>query len=416
MNLVINSKFRPFTYDELIKPFLQYKEEYDRIEQDYSDLAAQAEVWKDIASRENSPEAYEMYQRYSNDLSRYVDDFSKGMNPTNRRGLLNMKRRYAQDIAPIARASEAMKEANDLRAKASPDAIFEIGEYNSLDQFLHGKTANNKYQSREALIKQTAAITEATMAEAMKDPEFKKVMGDQYWEIVQHTGGSYKDLSEAIKLGIMDNPIAQNRFSQIRQEVARKAGIEKYDAAGQRAIMNAIDLGLYSGLDKPTIQFQANQGYLNPLQQESLRQARAASSGGGGGGRGRKRGVGTSSSRESSSGDEYDEDAYVANDAIFEDLGNGKYASPIDMKPSDIHGLQTTWEELRQYPRLRKAVERHLDGSDPRQYEFYTWRSSKTGRNRVQIKRKQSYTKPGPSNPSLRDNPEDLYLFRSNEQ
>ena len=80
------------------------------------------------------------------------------------------------------------------------------------------------------------------------------------------------------------------------------------------------------------------------------------------------------------------------------------------MKPSDIHGLQTTWEELRQYPRLRKAVERHLDGSDPRQYEFYTWRSSKTGRNRVQVRRKQSYTKPGPVNPSLRVNSEDLYL------
>ena len=80
------------------------------------------------------------------------------------------------------------------------------------------------------------------------------------------------------------------------------------------------------------------------------------------------------------------------------------------MKPSDIHGYLTPWETLIQNTGLRRAVETHLNGSDPRQYEFYTWKSSKTGRNRVQIKRKQSYTKPGPGNPSLRINSEDLYL------
>ena len=79
-----------------------------------------------------------------------------------------------------------MKEANDLRVKAGPDAIFEVGEYNSLDQFLHGKTANNKYQSRDALTKRTAAMTEAAMASAMWDPEFQKAMGDQYWMLTQH--------------------------------------------------------------------------------------------------------------------------------------------------------------------------------------------------------------------------------------
>ena len=191
MNLVINSQFRPFTYDEMVKPLVQYKEVYDKVEQDYSDLATQTEMWKDIVNQTNSPEAYAMYKGYSDQLNSIVDDFSKGMTLSNRKALLGMKRDYARNITPIARASEAMKEANDLRAKAGPDAIFEVGEYNSLDQFLHGKTANNRYQSREALTKKTAAMTEAAMAEALQDPEFKKAMGDQFWMITQHTGGSY---------------------------------------------------------------------------------------------------------------------------------------------------------------------------------------------------------------------------------
>lgn len=270
MYLQLDTRFNPFTYDEMVKPLLYYKEAYDTAEAAYSDLATQTEAWKDIANREKSPEAFEMYQRYSGDLSRAVDDFSQGMTAKNRRALLGLKRRYAQDIAPIARASEAMNAANELRVKAGPDAIFEVGEYNSLDQFLHGKTANNRFQSREALTKKTAAMTEAAMAEALKDPEFKKAMGDQFWMITQHTGGSYEELMEAMKVGMMDNPIAQNRFSQIRQEVARNSGIQNYDAAGQQAIMEAIDTGLYAGLDKPVRSFQANADHITPVQRHQM--------------------------------------------------------------------------------------------------------------------------------------------------
>lgn len=263
MYLKLDTKFNPFTYDEMVKPLLYYKQAYDEAEAAYSDLVTQTEAWKDIANRENSPEAFEMYQRYSGDLSRAVEDFSQGMTAKNRRALLGLKRRYAQDITPIARASEAMKEANDLRAKAGSDAIFEVREYNSLDSFLHGKTANNKYQSREALTKRAAVMTEAAMAEALKDPDFKKAMGDQFWMITQHTGGSYEDLIEAMKVGMADNPIAQNRFSEIRQSLIQKAGIQNYDAAGQQAIMDAIDTGLYAGLDKPVRSFQANADHVS---------------------------------------------------------------------------------------------------------------------------------------------------------
>jgi hypothetical protein len=272
MQLVIDSKFRPFSYDELIKPMLQYKEAYDKVEADYSNLAAQTEQWKDIANQTQSPEAYAMYRKYSNDLNNIVDDFSKGMTLQNRSQLLNMKKRYASDIEPIAKADAAMKEANDLRVKAGPDAIFEVGEYNSLDQFLHGKKANNKYQSRDALTKRTAAMTEAAMASAMKDPEFQKAMGDQYWMLTQHTGGSYEDL----KAAIANNAQAQNRFAEIKAQVMKDAGYDRYDASGKQAIEDAINTGLYAGLDKPARSFQANQNFQSDYQKDQLKLAQNA--------------------------------------------------------------------------------------------------------------------------------------------
>lgn len=272
MQLVIDSKFRPFSYDELIKPLMQYKEAYDKVEADYSNLAAQTEQWKDIANQTQSPEAYAMYSKYANDLNNIVDDFSKGMTLQNRSQLLAMKRRYASDIQPIARASEAMKEANDLRVKAGPDAIFEVGEYNSLDQFLHGKTANNKYQSRDAITKRTAAMTEAAMASAMRDPEFQKAMGDQYWMLTQHTGGSYEDL----KAAIANNAQAQNRFAEIKNQVMKDAGYDRYDTMGKQAIEDAINTGLYAGLDKPARSFQANQNFQSDYQKDQLQLAKNA--------------------------------------------------------------------------------------------------------------------------------------------
>lgn len=270
MNIRITSKFRPFSFDELLKPMAIYKEAYDKAEEDYNSLAVQTEQWRDIANQTKSPEAYAMFNKYATDLQNATENFSKGMTLQNKGQLLAMKRRYASDILPIAKASEAMKEANEFRMKMGPDAIFEVGEYNSLDKFLHGKTANNKYVSRDALTKRTAAMTEAAMASAMKDPEFQKTLGNQYWMLTQHTGGSYEDL----KATIANNAQAQNRFAEIKAQVMKDAGYDRYDTMGKQAIEDAINTGLYAGLDKPARSFQANQAYLNPLQAEQLSQAK----------------------------------------------------------------------------------------------------------------------------------------------
>lgn len=271
MYLQLDTKFNPFTYDEIMKPLLYYNEAYKEAEADYSDLASQSGAFEDIVNRETSPEAYDMYNRFSSELNSAIGDFSKGMTSRNRGALLGLKRRYAQEITPIAKASEAMKEANDLRAKAGPDAVFEVSEYNSLDPFLHGGTPNNRYQSKEAITKKTALMIEAAMQdEILKDPIIKEALGGQYWEIIQHTGGSYKDLQEALKQAIISNPIVGNRFSEIRNKVAADVGYNNYDDIGKQKIADAIDTGLYMGLDKPTRNFMGNQNYMSDKDKMSL--------------------------------------------------------------------------------------------------------------------------------------------------
>ena len=88
MYLQLNTRFNPFTYDEMVKPLLYYQEAYDKTEAAYDTLAQQTEMWRNIANRDKSPEAFAMYQRYSNDLANAADSFGQGMTSQNRRALI----------------------------------------------------------------------------------------------------------------------------------------------------------------------------------------------------------------------------------------------------------------------------------------------------------------------------------------
>lgn len=164
MYITLNSKFKPFTYDELVKPLQDYGEAYREVEEQYSTLAQQTEAWKNIATQENSPEAYAMYKRYSDELNAVVEDFSKGMTIKNRGQLMGMKTRYASEIEPIKNAYEEMEKANayiDEVRKVNPTAIFTTSRYNSLDDFLGGKKADNYFISGKDLESSTAAEAQA---------------------------------------------------------------------------------------------------------------------------------------------------------------------------------------------------------------------------------------------------------------
>lgn len=270
MYLQLDTQFNPFTFDEMMKPLLYYKEAYDAAEAQYSEMAQNAEMWRDVATKENSPIANAMYQRFATEFNSAANDFNKGMTASNRGALLGLKKRYAQEIVPIARAHEAMKEANELRLKAGPDAEFEVREYNSIDPFLGGGTANNRYLSKEAITKKTAALTEAAVNSVLRDYDISPALGGQVWEIVQHTGGSLKELKEALKLGLSDHPIVGNILSEVRQRMIKEIPFENYDDIGKKNILGAIDTGIYVGLDKPVRSFQANADYISAYQNKAL--------------------------------------------------------------------------------------------------------------------------------------------------
>ena len=231
MYLTIDSGFRPFTYEELVKPLQDYTEAYNKVEEQYSTLAQQTEAWKNIATQENSPEAYAMYKKYSDELNAVVSDFSRGMTAQNRSKLAGLKARYASEITPIANAYNAMQEANKyretIRAKDS-SAVFVKDRYNSIDDFLGGQQADNTFISGDEIQKNVTA----------------RVLSQ-----------SYTDYNNLVNAGVNPDRAVQivasgnnQSIMDIIAEEQNSLGIEAFDTQGQVKLNNAILSGIQQGL------------------------------------------------------------------------------------------------------------------------------------------------------------------------
>lgn len=271
-SIVSNARFRPFSYDELVKPLVQYKEAYDKAEADYTNLAMQTEAWRDIANQENSPVAYKMYKTYSDDLSRMVDDFSKGMTLSNRGALMGLKRRYASEITPIARASEAFDKAEafraDIKAK-NPNAVFEIDRYNSIDDFLGGKRANNTYWDGDAAMRRVAAKAEALGRSLYSNPTAKLFLNGQQYQISQLNGISPDELTQILLKPENINTEAGKQMRRIIDDELGSIDMNRYSSEGQSRINNIIATGMYAGLAKPTYNYVANGEYMSRAERDA---------------------------------------------------------------------------------------------------------------------------------------------------
>ena len=67
-SLVINSKFRPFEYQELLAPVLMATQAHQAVEEAYADLSTKASIWDKMTNEVTDQKAHDMYKKYADDL------------------------------------------------------------------------------------------------------------------------------------------------------------------------------------------------------------------------------------------------------------------------------------------------------------------------------------------------------------
>ena len=137
-SLVIGSKFRPFSYQEMLAPVLQQTQAHQQVEESYATLAAEADQWKNIAMSEPNSKAAETYMQYARDLESQADMLAtKGLSLNSRRDAFKMAQRYQSEMLPIQQAYTTKMKDIEAQRTAGPDAIFSYDANNrSIDEYI----------------------------------------------------------------------------------------------------------------------------------------------------------------------------------------------------------------------------------------------------------------------------------------
>lgn len=203
-NLVVNSTFKPFTYEDYIKPYEAYGKAYREVEDALSELDTKASVWEGMANKETDPEAYATYSKYAEDLRNQADILAtKGLNGASRKSMLDMKKRYNSDIVPIENAYNTRKalieKQRDLADKDNT-VMFDFDAANlSLDDLIKDPTKMYRSYSGSILASQVATAAKAVSEKLRSNPgEWKDILGKQYYEMIEQRGFRPEEIMEVI--------------------------------------------------------------------------------------------------------------------------------------------------------------------------------------------------------------------------
>ena len=246
-SLVINSKFQPFSFERYIQPYQMYGEAYKEVENALGELATKASVWEKLANEQTDKEAYDMYKSYADDLNAQADLLAKeGLNATSRRGMLNMRTRYGNEIVPLETAyNKRAKIAEEQRkARVSNPSIMYDRDFSTvslMDIIRNPELSYTPISGNELYAKGAAAAK----ASSLRNISFgqSKVLGDQYWELTKRQGYS---ASQAAKF-LADN----NNIPELKDAIERikaESGTDILSGIDKERAENYIIDGIMSGL------------------------------------------------------------------------------------------------------------------------------------------------------------------------
>lgn len=247
--LTNNAQFKPYTFDEMLKPLAMVTQEYNAIEEGIAELGTKADLMRMYANEEPNSEWAKKYNEYANDLDKQAESLAKyGLNPASRQGLLNLKRAYSSSVSPIEEAAKARKEAykyrDTIRAKDNT-AMFRNSTL-SLSDFMNGKEGDNTYISGKDVMTRVASKAQ--------------IEGTNMFNALLEKGYSSEAALQAVDnwSRSVDNPIIAEELKAI--------GYENYSPEDQAKLMNSIGTGMYNAASEI-----AKGEYLTKKERESIR-------------------------------------------------------------------------------------------------------------------------------------------------
>lgn len=272
-SLVINSRFKPFSYQEMLAPTLMATQSHQELENQYGELATKANVWEEMANEQTDPYAYKMYKTYANDLEEQAGQLAReGLNAASRRDMLNMRARYSKEIVPIEQAyTTRQKQAEEQQKALLQDPTLMLSRRattTSLDDYISNPQLGYDAYSGK-LITAQAASAASTLSKEMRDNprKWRGILGNSYYETMMRKGFS----SDAVLQAVQNNPNAAPELMRIMEDAVNSSGVRNW--GDQATLDRAYDYarqGLWNAVGET--QYQTLENWRAKLaEQESIK-------------------------------------------------------------------------------------------------------------------------------------------------
>lgn len=279
---VIDNTFRPYSFDELIKPYQMYGEAY-RQQEALLDAARDKEFSVDSLDQVQDKVAYDMYNNAANQLKAASDELAtRGLSSGLRSRIRTTARDYQTTMTNLNNAQQRLYAEQDRRAKLGPGYVYQQ-ENLRIGDFLNGASPNPKGAKLSDVTADIAAEFQ-TRAKTISQDTWNKVLNQNgkvingYYDVKTESGLKEAQLDTILQLS---NPEGWNRFvasnPTITEEQKRElsgfvnsinsemdaVGYGNYSTNGQKEIWNAIVKGAHAGLGGEEHKYQVDRSY-NP--------------------------------------------------------------------------------------------------------------------------------------------------------
>lgn len=276
--IVINSKFKPFSYAEMLQPVQMATMAHQDIENQYAELATKANVWEEMANEQTDPYSYKMYKTYSNDLEEQAGQLAReGLTPASRQNMLKMRQRYSSDIVPIEQAykrrQELIDEQRKLLAQDNTLMFDRSASMLSLDDLIKNPQLTYQSYSGATLAKQVGTAAQNLAKEMRENPrKWRSILGNQYFETIMQKGYRPEEIIQVLQ----NDPNASSVLKGIVEDAVGSSNIASW--GDQTTLNRAYDYarqGLWNAVGETQYQIQSNKAYDYAMQDQLARNKEA---------------------------------------------------------------------------------------------------------------------------------------------
>lgn len=223
------SRFKPYTFAEMLQPVQIYTEAYNKVEDELANLDVLA---GDVAGKLNNPKDKELVDKalaFQTELNNAMNNlYTNGLNADTRKQLVGLKAKYTKELNPINEAYKAYQEDQkylNRMALEHPEILVE-GAGQGVSDYMNGNMPQMMSVNTDDLMTQAMTIAKTQAGRTYRQSDWTSTAGGKFLERVTEVGLNDVDFNNALFL--IQNPnitaeelgISEKEFTRIKNNAS----------------------------------------------------------------------------------------------------------------------------------------------------------------------------------------------------